>query len=290
MAEVVFTSGTTAEPKGVAITHRNLAANLPAIEDRFAPYRKYVRPFAPIRIVNLLPLSHLFGQALATFVPPLVPAGVVFLSSASPEEISRQMRKRRATILVAVPKVLDVLRSFIIHRCPEAKGAELAAESAWPPQWQRYRAVHRLFGWKFVCVVSGGAPLPPDLEQFWRGLGYVVVQGYGLTETAPIISFSHPFHVLHGTVGRPLVGLEVRLAEDGEILVRGDTVSPGCFRAPEETSAAYREGWLHTGDIGEFAPGGHLVIKGRKKEMIVTPEDLKVFRTTWRRRRGRFPA
>lgn len=277
VAEVVFTSGTTAEPKGVVITHRNLAANLPAIEEQFAPYRKYVRPFAPIRIVNLLPLSHLFGQALATFVPPLIPAGVVFLASASPEEISRQMRKRRAAILVAVPKVLEVLRRFVIHHCPEAEEAERVADSAWPLRWRRFRAAHRLFGWKFVCVVSGGAPLPADLEQFWRGLGYVVVQGYGLTETAPIISFSHPFHVRHGTVGRPLAGVEVRLAEDGEILVRGDTVSPGYFRSPEETSAAYHEGWLHTGDIGEFAEGGHLVIKGRKKEMIVTPEGLNVF-------------
>ncbi len=277
IGEVVFTSGTTADPKGVVITHRNLAANLPAIEEQFAPYRKYVRPFAPVRIVNLLPLSHLFGQALATFVPPLIPASVLFLSSASPQEISRQIRRRSAMILVAVPKVLDVLRSFLLHRYPETCEAEKTADDPWPLRWWRFRTVHRLFGWKFVCVVSGGAPLPAELEAFGGGLGYVVVQGYGLTETAPIVSFSHPFHVQRGTVGRPLAGVDVKLAEDGEILVRGDTVSPGYFCAPAETSAAYREGWLHTGDVGEFAPGGHLVIKGRKKEMIVTPEGLKVF-------------
>src|SRR5579862_7332634 len=119
VAEIVFTSGTTAEPKGVIITHRNLASQIAPIERQIAPYRKYVRPFAPLRIVNLLPLSHLFGQSLATFVPPLIPASVVFISSTSPREIVRQIRAQHAAILVAVPKILDVLRDFIAHRVPE---------------------------------------------------------------------------------------------------------------------------------------------------------------------------
>lgn len=137
--------------------------------------------------------------------------------------------------------------------------------------------MHRLFGWRLCCLVSGGAPLPSDLEQFWKGLGFVVVQGYGLTETAPIISFSHPFHVRPGTTGKPLAGVDVRIAEDGEVLVRGEVVTPGYFQSPEETAAAFREGWFHTGDIGEFDAEGHLIIRGRKKEVIVTPEGLKVF-------------
>ena len=105
----------------------------------------------------------------------------------------------------------------------------------------------------------------------------MVVQGYGLTETAPVISFSHPFHVRHGTVGTPLTGVDVRIAEDGEVLVRGDSVTPGYFEAPQQTSEAFREGWLHTGDYGERDTEGNLVIRGRKKEIIVTPEGLKVF-------------
>jgi long-chain acyl-CoA synthetase len=276
VAEIVFTSGTTAEPKGVVITHRNLATQLRPIEDQIAPYRKYVRPFAPLRILNLLPMSHLFGQSLATFVPPLIPASVVFISGASPHEIARQIRLRRVAILVAVPRVLEVLRNFVVRRFPEAANT-VGAEQAWLRRWWRFRAIHRMFGWKFCCVVSGGAPLSADLEQFWTNLGFVVVQGYGLTETAPVISFSHPFHVKRGTTGRPLACVNVKIAEDGEILVRGDNVTPGYFEAPNETSGAFRDGWFHTGDLGELDAAGNLIIRGRKKDVIVTPEGLKVF-------------
>ena len=275
-AEIVFTSGTTAEPKGVVITHRNLSASLRPIEHLIAPYLQYLRPFGPLRVLNLLPMSHLFGQATALFVPPIIPAAVVFISSLSAQEIVRQIRARRVCTLVSVPKILEVLRSFVLHRFPEAADTTHASES-WPLRWWRFRAVHRLFGWKFCCFIVGGAPLAGDLERFWANLGFVVVQGYGLTETAPIISFSHPFHVRSGTAGKPMAGVEVKLAEDGEVLVRGDNVTPGYYQSPEQTAAAFQEGWLKTGDVGEMDAEGHLIIRGRKKELIVTPEGLKVF-------------
>jgi long-chain acyl-CoA synthetase len=276
LAEIVFTSGTTAEPKGVLITHRNLAAILWPVEEQMAPYRKYLHLFAPLRILNLLPLSHLFGQALALFLPPLISASVVFISSLSAEEIARQIRVRRVCAVVSVPKILEVLRDFVVHRFPGTTDRSHASDP-WPLRWWRFRAVHRTFGLKFCCFLVGGAPLPTDLEQFWSNLGFLVVQGYGLTETAPIISFSHPFHVRRGTAGKPLAGVDVAIAEDGEILVRGDNVTHGYFQSPEETAAAFRDGWFHTGDIGEFDAEGHLLVRGRKKEMIATPEGLKVF-------------
>jgi long-chain acyl-CoA synthetase len=276
IAEIVFTSGTTAEPKGVVITHRNLAAQIAPIEDQLAPYRKYVRPFFPLRILNLLPMSHLFGQSMATFVPPLIPASVLFISATSPREIVRQIRSRRVCMLVAVPKVLEVLRGLLVRRFPET--ADLSgADRPWPLRWWRFRRVHWMFGWKFCCVVSGGAPLPADLETFWANLAIVVVQGYGLTETAPVVSFNHPFHVEHGTTGKPLAGVDVKIAEDGEVLVRGANVTPGYFQAPRETAAVFEDGWFHTGDYGELDAHGNLIIRGRKKEMIVTPEGLNVF-------------
>lgn len=276
LAEIVFTSGTTAEPKGVMITQRNLAASLRPIEEQFAPYLKFVRPFAPLRIMNLLPMSHLFGQALGLFLPPLIRASVVFISSLSAQEIARQIAARRVCALVAVPKILEVLRDFVIHRFPEAADSS-HSNDAWPLRCWRFRAIHRMFGWKFCCFFVGGAPLPPDLEQFWSKLGFLVVQGYGLTETAPIISFSHPFHVRRGTTGKPLAGVDVKIAEDGEVLVRGDNVTRGYYQAPEQTAAAFQDGWFRTGDVGELDAEGHLIIRGRKKEMIVTPEGLKVF-------------
>lgn len=276
LAEIVFTSGTTAEPKGVVMTHRNLAASLTPLEDQIAPYRRYFRLLAPLRVLNLLPMSHLFGQAVTLFVVPLIPASVVFLANASPDEITRQIRARRICALVSVPKMLEVLRDFILHRFPETKDAASASESLLR-RWWRFRAVHRLFGWRFCCFLVGGASLPSEIEQFWSSLGFVIAQGYGLTETAPIISFNHPFHVQKGTAGKPVAGVEIKLADDGEVLVRGNNVTPGYFELPSETSIAFKNGWFHTGDIGELDSKGNLIIRGRKKEVIVTPEGLKVF-------------
>jgi len=147
----------------------------------------------------------------------------------------------------------------------------------WVFRWWRYRKVHRLFGWKFWSFIVGAAPLPADLEAFFSELGFLVIQGYGLTETAPIVTLNHPFHARQGSVGKPIGGVEVKIAPDGEILVRGDNVTSGYFERPEETARAFADGWFHTGDIGELKGNGELSILGRKKEMIVTPEGLNVF-------------
>jgi long-chain acyl-CoA synthetase len=276
IAEIVFTSGTTAEPKGVIITHRNLLANLEPVAGEIAKYRKYAGPFLPLRILNLLPLSHLFGQSLALLIPPLIPTSVVFIAGTGAQEVSRQIHSRRVSALVAVPKILEVLRDFVSHRFPEVNNSALA-RGPWPLRWWRFRRVHRLFGWKFWAFISGGAPLAPEVEQFWSRLGYLVVQGYGLTETAPIVTLSHPFHVRGGTVGKPLAGVEVKIADDGEVLVRGGNVTTGYYGAPEATAAVFEDGWFHTGDIGHLDSDGHLQIRGRKKEMIVTAEGFKIF-------------
>jgi long-chain acyl-CoA synthetase len=275
-AEIVFTSGTTAEPKGVVITHRNLLANLEPVAGEIAKYQKFAGPFQPVRILNLLPLSHLFGQSLALFIPPLIPVSVVFMTGTSAQEVARQIHSRKISAVVAVPKILEVLRDLVLHRFPEAASAP-RARGHWLGRWWRFRRIHRLFGWKFWCFISGGAPLAPDVEQFWSRLGYLVVQGYGLTETAPIVTLSHPFHNREGTVGKPLGGVDVKIADDGEVLVRGDNVTTGYFESPAETAVAFADGWFHTGDIGQLDAEGHLQIRGRKKEMIVTPEGLKVF-------------
>jgi long-chain acyl-CoA synthetase len=276
VAEIIFTSGATAEPKGVVITHRNLLANIVPVEREILKYRKYARPFAPIRFLNLLPLSHMFGQSMATFIPPMLEGTVVFMHGYNPADILRQIKQRRISVLVSVPKILDVLREHTLRVTPEAAGPPPPHEHV-ARRWWRYRRTHRTFGLKFWAFVVGAAPLDPALEEFWRRLGFVVVQGYGLTETAPIVSLNHPFSTRAGSVGKAIAGVEVRIAPDGEILVRGDNVTRGYFNAAEATAEAFEDGWFHTGDIGEVDAEGRLFIKGRKKEMIVTPEGLNVF-------------
>ena len=276
--QIIFTSGATGEPKGVVIRHRNVLANTVPVEREILKYRRVARPFHPIRFLNLLPLSHMFGQSMATSIPPMVRGTVIFAHGFNPHDIVRLIGQRRVSVLVCVPKILDVLRVHVLRLYPESGEAPPAGISI-PGRWWRYRRVHRALGLKFWAFVVGAAPLPPDREEFWRRMGFVVVQGYGLTETAPIVTLNHPFHTSKGSVGTPIGGVEIAIAEDGEILVRGENVTSGYYAPGGGTSAAAvdAEGWLHTGDIGERDAEGRVFIKGRKKEMIVTPDGLNVF-------------
>jgi long-chain acyl-CoA synthetase len=287
VAQIVFTSGATAEPKGVVIRHRNVLANVVPVEREVLKYKKYARPFLPLRFLNLLPLSHMFGQSMATNIPPMVDGTVVFMRSFNPHDIARIVKTWRVSVIVCVPKILEVLKEHALRVDPAA--AEVPEQRlSIPARWWRYRRVHRLLGLKFWAFVVGAAPLPPALEEFWKRLGFVVIQGYGLTETAPIVTLNHPFKTTSGSVGTPIAGVEVKIAEDGEILVRGENVTTGYYEGASGAGGASgtgaaggrtldAEGWLHTGDIGEIDANNRVFIKGRKKEMIVTPEGLNVF-------------
>ena len=277
VAEIIFTSGATAEPKGVVITHRNILANIVPVEREILKYRKWGKPFFPLRFLNLLPLSHMFGQAMATFIPPMLPGTVVFMRGFNPGEIVDQIRKRKVSVLVSVPKILGVLKEHVTRAFPEGARAVQASDAHFTSRWWRYRNIHRAFGLKFWAFVVGAAPLEAAVEAYWRELGFVVIQGYGLTETAPIVTLNHPFGTKKGSVGKAIAGVEVKVAPDGEILVRGENVTSGYYNADEETARAFEDGWFHTGDIGEVAEDGQVYIRGRKKEMIVTPEGLNVF-------------
>jgi long-chain acyl-CoA synthetase len=225
--------------------------------------------------VNLLPLSHMFGQSMASNIPPMLRGTVIFTRSFNPHDVLRLIKTRHVSVLVCVPKILDVLREHIVHAFPEAAAAPPPGISI-PGRWWKYRRIHSAFGLKFWAFVVGAAPLPPDVEEFWRRLGFAVVQGYGLTETAPIVTLNHPFRTSKGSVGTAIAGVEIQIADDGEILVRGENVTSGYF-GQETERPLDEEGWLHTGDIGERDAQGRLFIKGRKKEMIVTPDGLNVF-------------
>jgi long-chain acyl-CoA synthetase len=283
IAEILYTSGTTAEPRGVVLTHGNFLANLEPIEKGMAEYKKYERWLHPLRFVSLVPLSHVFGQFMTLFVPPLLGATVVLETSTNPLEILRTIKKERATALIVVPRMMDALRGALEREIKArgweewfrfaAKAAEgqLFLERAW-----RFRRIHRLFGWKFWAFISGGAALSPETELFFKRLGFTVVQGYGMTETASLISLNHPFRATEGSVGKILPGREFRLAEDGEILVRGENVSAGYWEAGQ-VRAGSESGWLKTGDLGEVDAQGNLRFRGRKKNVIVTPAGLNIY-------------
>ena len=281
--EIVFTSGTTAEPKGVLITHRNLMANLTPLAREIKRYLKWERLVHPVRFLNLLPLSHVFGQFMGIFVPQLLGGEVFFQESLSPSQIVETVKRERISVVITVPRILDALREKIesnyAARGEMDRFRSAMAESAgrnFLRRWWTFRAIHKVFGWKFWAFVSGGATLNADTEEFWQRLGFAVIQGYGMTETASLVSVNHPFKLDRGSIGKVLPGQEVKLAEDGEILVHGENVSPGYWKDEGRSSAAGNR-WFRTGDVGEIDKEGHLYFKGRKKEVIVTSAGVNIY-------------
>jgi len=282
--EVVFTSGTTAEPKGVVISHGNVLGNIAPLEAEIGRYLRYERLAHPVRFLSLLPLSHVFGQFLGIFLPQLMGGTVIFQDALSPAEVIRTIRRERVSLLVAVPRMLQSLKEKIERDLEERNSLEgfrkkfqFAEGKHFLRRWWIFRQVHRQFGWKFWSFICGGAALDRVTEDFWGGLGYAVIQGYGLTETTSLVSVNHPFRLGKGSIGKVLAGREVKLARDGEILVRGSGVASGYWSRQEPLPIPAEEGWYGTGDIGELDADGNLYFKGRKKDVIVTPAGMNVY-------------
>ena len=282
--QIVFTSGTTAEPKGVVITHGNVLANIAPLEREMRAYLTYERLVHPVRFLNLLPLSHVFGQFLGMFLPPLLGGTVIFQEELKPSEVLNTIRRERVSVLVSVPRVLQSLKQKIERDVEDSGETESFRRRFRSSQgqhflrrWWTFRVIHRRFGWKFWAFISGGAALDSETEEFWGRLGYAVIQGYGLTETTSLISVNHPFRLGKGSMGKVLPGREVKLAEDGEILVRGGGVASGYWDEHGGQKVSDSQGWYSTGDIGALDEAGNLYFKGRKKEVIVTPSGTNIY-------------
>jgi long-chain acyl-CoA synthetase len=279
--QILFTSGTTGDPKGVVLTHGNVMASLTPIATAAQPYLRYERLVHPLRFLETLPLSHVFGQTMGLWVPLIFAAEVHFESRLAAARLIETIKRERISVLAAVPRVIALLKSHLETSRPGL--AERVAASQGIPTWKRwwrFRDVHAKFGPKFWALVSGGGALPGALEQFWNTLGIAVVQGYGMTETSALITLNHPFHVARGTIGKPVPGREVKLGPDGEVLVRGAVVSHATWSGG--ALQPRQEEWLATGDLAESMAGGELRFLGRKSEVIVTsagvnlhPEDLE---------------
>ncbi len=284
LVEIIYTSGTTAEPRGVCLTHRNLLANLAPLEKEIQKYLRWERFVHPVRFLNLLPFSHVFGQFMGILIPQLLGGEVHFLDSLNPSEIAATIKSRRIMVVVTVPRLLDTLREHVERR-EAARGRadslrrRLAAAAGAHPlkRLWLFRRIHGYFGWKFWAFVTGGATLDSETENFWGRTGFPVVQGYGMTETASLITVNHPFKSGRGSVGKILPGQEVKLGEGGELLVRGANVSPGYWSEGAARPLSNGGGWLHTGDLGEMDESGNIYFKGRKKDVIVTAAGLNVY-------------
>ena len=264
IVEIVYTSGTTGEPKGVAHRHRNICSNLDPFQREIARYRKWATPFQPVRILTLLPLSHMFGQSQGLFIPVLLGGAAAFTDELRPAALMRIARNERISVIVSVPRILETLQQDVARRYPIPAAPSRKGWAGVALRWWTYRRIHSGFGWKFWAFVVGGARLEPELESFWARLGYLVIQGYGLTEASPVVAVNHPFHTRSGSLGKVVPGQDVKIAPDGEILVRGESVT------------GTQGEWLRTGDLGEIDRDGWLYYRGRKKDMIVTREGLNV--------------
>ena len=276
-AQLIYTSGTTGTPKGVMLTHKNLVANItqinqqiPIITDRFG-------------FLSLLPLSHMFELMGGFLIPLYCGASIVYLRTLKPSAIMEALREEHIYIIMSVPRLMHLLETAIKRTAEEHHLSGLfqaATNSAGklPKGLRRllFFPVQRSFGHHFTAFVSGGAPLDRDVFEFWSSMGFTVLEGYGLTETSPVLCVNTMERQLAGSVGPPLPGVELKI-EGKELLVRGDNVFQGYYENEPASRAAFTEdGWFRTGDLGEIGPDGWLRIKGREKDLIVTGAGVNV--------------
>ncbi len=244
LVTILYTSGTTGEPKGVMLSHRNLTSNCHAVMLAFTAEPDDVR-------LSWLPLSHIFARTSDYYL--WICSGGELALCASREEIIPDCQAIKPHYLNGVPYFFDkVMRTLQEKGAADVPGA-----------------LQGVFGGRIKMCCAGGAALPDHVNAFYLERGFTLVQGYGLTESSPVISTGTMQEHRIGTVGKPIHGVEVKIADDGEILTRGPHVMVGYWNMPEDTAATIQDGWLHTGDLGEIEDG-FLKITGRKKELIVT--------------------
>ena len=274
--ELIFTSGTTGTPKGVMLAHDNVVASIESFHRIIPPLEH--------RIVSLLPLSHLLEQAVALFYALSVGASITYVRSLSPRIIFEAMRHQRVTSMVVVPQALDLFWSAIEHEVDRSgrraifdRLRAIARLLPMPARRLLFRSVHARLGGGLRLFVSAGAFLPPAIQQAWEDLGITVLQGYGATETGTGSCTTLRDHGL-GTVGRPPEGIEMRIADDGEVQFRGPTLFKGYWKDPVRTAEAFTDdGWYRSGDIGHLDPAGRLILSGRKTDMVVLPNGFNVY-------------
>jgi long-chain acyl-CoA synthetase len=276
LAELVFTSGTTGQPKGVMLSHLNITSDAIAAVS-------VVNILKDDRALSILPLSHMFELTIEIALL-YVGASIVYARTLSPDTLLKLLVSQHVTCMVLVPQALQLFLNGIERQVRQQKKEEqweilhhIAALLPFRFRRVLFRQVHKRFGGHFRFFVSGGAYLPPKLQKRWENMGFRVLQGYGATECAPVVSATPYKEHLYDSIGKPLPGVEVHIAEDGELLVKGPNVASGYWKNPEATAASFQNGWYHTGDLGYKDEKGNLYLKGRKKNLIVLANGLNVY-------------
>jgi long-chain acyl-CoA synthetase len=293
LATIVYTSGTTGRPKGVMLSHLNILSNAHASLDIVAVHGDDL-------LLSFLPLSHTFERTLGYYLPIMAGATVAFARSIP--QLSEDLQFIRPTLLVSVPRIYERIYAAIRTKLDEGSPLKrrlfhLAVETGWArfeyaqgrglwkasfllwPLLQRLVAQKVLdrMGGRLHAAISGGAALAPEISRMFLGLGLTVVQGYGLTETSPVIAGNRPANNLPDSVGQPIPGIAVKLGEQGELLLKGPNVMMGYWKQPEATHEMIdADGWLNTGDVAHIADTGHIYITGRTKEIIVMSNGEKI--------------
>ncbi len=280
LATLIYTSGTTGTPKGVMLTHGNIASNVSVSLDMFEVGKDDLS-------ISYLPLSHITARHVDY---ALQYHNIAIAYCPSIDDLARTMREVKPTIIVAVPRVYEKVYNQVQHKMHGVKGAlfkwalsvgaanretTLRGETPTSLSWKLANAlvfskVREGLGGRARMFVSGGAPLGREIATWYADIGIRIHEGYGLTETSPVIAVNNPIYHRLGTVGKPVSNVEVKIAADGEVLVRGPSIFKGYWRMPEETASAFEDGWFKTGDVASFDADGYLSITDRKKDLIKT--------------------
>lgn len=274
IAVILYTSGTTGKPKGVMLTFDNLLSNIDSILNiNIAGVED--------KTIAILPFHHSYPLMVSLLIPLTIGATIVFLDRLSADDILKKLQDYKVSILVGVPRIYSLFHKRIFERINSNVFAKNLFKFAKFINNQHiskfiFKKVHKQFGGNIKYFVSGGAKLDVDIAKDLWALGFKVIEGYGLTETSPIVSFNPPNKIKLGSVGKVIDGVDVRIKDDGEILVKGRNVFKGYWRKEKETQEAFEDGYFKTGDLGYFDEDGYLYITGRKKDIIVLPNGKNI--------------
>jgi long-chain acyl-CoA synthetase len=291
LASLLFTSGTTGTPKGVMLTHKNLTSMVSKLSSLFTLYKHD-------RLLSVLPLHHTLEFSAGFLMPLLHGASVDYLEEIEADALARALEDQGITGMVGVPALFQLLERKIYKNVSDAGvlvekafdtivdlNRSLRDKLPWDLGAGKllFYPVHRKLGGRMRLLITGGSALPPDTLQTFRGLGFNLYEGYGMTESSPVLTVTRPGDkVIPGSVGRALPGIDVRIDHPdasgvGEVIAKGPNVMTGYFENPEATAQTLQDGWLHTGDLGRIDEDGNLFIVGRKKEMILGPSGENVY-------------